>query len=95
MGQAWYKDYLDTVLPSTGAYIMLDKLDLSSISRIVLDRLGTSSIRTRASSISSKRARLSSIASIGRSYIYIKSKLDAFNSSYLTLLVITIYYLSN
>ena len=74
---------------------MLDKLDLSSILRIVLDRLSTSSIRTRASSISSKKARLSSMASIEGSYIYIKSKLDAFNSSYLTLLVIIIYYSSN
>ena len=63
MGQAWYKDYLGTVIPSTGAYIMLDKLDLSSMSRIILDRLGTSSIYTRTSSISSKRTRLSSMAS--------------------------------
>ena len=78
MGQAWYKDYLGTVLPSTGACIMLDKLDLSSMSRMMLDRLSTSSIRTRTSSISSKKARLSSIASIGGFYIYIRSKLDVF-----------------
>ena len=57
---------------------MLDKLDLSSISRIILDRLGASSIRIRTSSISSKGARLSSIMSIGRFYIYINSKPDVF-----------------
>ena len=78
MGQTRYNNYLGTVLSSTDAYIMLDKLDLSSISRIILDRLGTSSIRTRTSSISSKKARLSSIASIEGFYIYIKSILDTF-----------------
>ena len=67
MGQAWYKDYLGTVLPSTGACIMLDKLDLSSMSRMMLDRLGTSSIR----------ARTSSMASIGGSHMYIRSELEA------------------
>ena len=62
---------------------MLDKLDLSSISRIILDRLNTSSIRTRTSSISNRKARLSSITSIEGSYIYIRSKLDVFSNLYL------------
>ena len=40
MGQAWYKNYVGTVMPSTDIYNMLDKLDPSSMSRILLDRLG-------------------------------------------------------
>ena len=78
MGQAWYKDYLGMIIPSTGAYIMLDKLDPSSISRIILNRLSNSSIYTRTSNISSKRARLSSIANKKEFLIYISIKLDAF-----------------
>ena len=77
MGQAWYKDYIDTVLSITAAYIMLDKLDPSSMSRMMLDRLSTSSIGARTSSTTSRKARPSSIASKEGSYIYIDLELDA------------------
>ena len=77
MGQAWYKDYLGAVPPSTGACSLLDRLEPTSMSGTYSASQDHRATILDDRARTARHSRLSSMASRGSWIMYIDLELDA------------------